>query len=447
LEAKAMAETTTGRVSKALDPFLLAPMSRLQIAAVALSIALNAIDGLDVLAMSFAAPSISSEWRIAPTLLGVTISSGLAGMAVGSLLIAPAGDRYGRRPLVLLSLALMALGMLLTAGAQSVVWLCTWRLVTGLGIGGMIAALSAVSAEFANERRRDLCVALMTIGYPVGGLLGGFAAAQLVQFFGWRAIFVFGGTLTAAFLPLVWFFLPESLLHLRRQRSPAALRKMNALLARMGHLPLSAPSAEAPAGVIPPGGLRELLGPGYRRVTLLLVSAYFLHILTFYFYSGWLPKLMSDLGFSTPEAIRTSAIMSMGGVLGGIVLGWLTPLLGLKRLVVAAMIGTALAMAIFGNVHSLPALRAMALVVGIFMFGGIVGLYASLARAFPARMRVTGTGLAIGLGRGGAVAGPIIGGVLLEMGLRMGSVLSVVGVCALAAATALALAPNVRETS
>jgi MFS family permease len=222
---------------------------------------------------------------------------------------------------------------------------------------------------------------------------------------------------------------------------------MNALLARMGRSPLSALSAEAPTRATPPGGLRELFGPVYRRLTLLLVSAYFLHILTFYFYSGWLPKLMSDLGFSTPEAIRTSAIMSIGGVLGGIVLGGLTPSLGLKRQAVAAMIGTAIMMAIFGNLHSLPALRVMAFAVGIFMFGGIVGLYASLARAFPPRMRVTGTGLAIGLGRGGAVAGPIIGGLLLEMGLRIGLVLSVVGVCALAAATALTLAPNPRETS
>ncbi len=162
-----MARTMDESVCSVRDTLSAAPMSRLQIVAVTLSIALNAIDGLDVLAMSFAAPSISSEWRIAPALLGVTISSGLVGMAAGSLFIAPTGDRYGRRPLILLCLALMALGMLLTAGAQSVVWLCTWRLITGIGIGGMIAALSAVSAELSQERRRDLCVAAVWVGYPV----------------------------------------------------------------------------------------------------------------------------------------------------------------------------------------------------------------------------------------------------------------------------------------
>jgi benzoate transport len=443
-----MDRTMNQRVGGVREMLASAPMSQLQIAAVAVSIGLNAIDGIDVLAISFAAPAIASEWKIAPSLLGVTISSGLAGMAAGSLFVAPAGDRYGRRPLILACLVLMALGMLLTAAAQGVAWLCVWRVVTGLGIGGMLAAINAVSSEFANERRRDLCVALMTIGYPAGGLLGGLAAAELVQFYGWRSIFLGGGALTAILLPLVWFLLPESVLHLERQRSPAALRKMNALLLRMGHSPQSAaPPVEAPVGSTTSGGVRELLGPVYRRLTLMLVSAYFLHILTFYFYSGWLPKLMSDMGFSVPQAIRTSAIMSMGGILGGIALGWFAPLLGLKRLVVVAMIGTAMTVAIFGNVHGLYLLRIVAFAVGIFMLGGIVGLYASIARAFPARMRVTGTGLAVGLGRGGAVVGPIIGGVLLEMGLRMGLVLSTVGMCALGAALVVMLAPTVRESS
>jgi MFS family permease len=287
----------------------------------------------------------------------------------------------------------------------------------------------------------------MTIGYPVGGLLGGLVAAELVHIYGWRSIFAFGGCLTALFVPLVWSLLPESLLHLQRQRSPGALQQINAILARMGHRPLPTFGADVPPAGASSGGLHELLGGSYRRLTLLLIAAYCLHILTFYFYSGWLPKLMSDLGYSTPEAIRTSAVMSMGGVLGGIALGWMAPAFGLKRQVVAAMIGTAVAMVVFGNVQGLSALRIMAFVVGIFMFAGIVGLYASLARAFPVRMRVTGTGLAIGLGRGGAVAGPIVGGLLLEAGLRMGLVLSTVGLCALAAALALALAPNPRETT
>lgn len=422
-----------------------APMSRLQIIAVALSIALNALDGFDVLAATFAAPGISAEWRISPAALGVALSSGLAGMAAGSLLLAPAGDRVGRRPLILFCLLLMTGGMFLTATATGLTSLCLWRAVTGVGIGGMLAAINAVAAEFANEKRRDLSVALMTVGYPAGGLIGGFAVAGLVEDFGWRSIFLFGGVVTALFVPLIWLFLPESLEHLSRQRSARARATLDGLLRRMGHAALDAALVETPRQEAGKGGARELFGPVYRRMTILLILAYFLHISTFYFFSGWLPKLISDIGYSTPDAIRTSAIMSLGGVLGGALLGWMAPKLGLKRLVVAAMIGTSVTMAVFGNVDGLATMQRVAFAVGLCVFGGIVGLYASLARAFPARMRVTGTGLAIGLGRGGAVIGPIVGGLLLQAGLRMGLVLAVVGLCALAGAIFLVLAPKPPE--
>ena len=186
-----------------------APMSRRQILAVGIAVALNALDGFDVLAITFAAPGITRDWGIGPAQLGVALSSGLAGMALGSLVLAPLGDRFGRRPLVLGCLVLMAGGMLLTATSTGLASLCLWRIVTGLGIGGMVAAINAVASEFANERRRDLSVALMTIGYPVGGLLGGFAVAEFVVTHGWRSVFVAGGLATAAFLPLVWLGLPE----------------------------------------------------------------------------------------------------------------------------------------------------------------------------------------------------------------------------------------------
>ena len=414
------------------------PMSGLQIFAVALSVALNALDGFDVLAITFAAPGIARDWGIGPAQLGVALSSGLAGMALGSLFIAPFGDRYGRRPLILICLALMAAGMALTATATGLVSLCVWRVVTGLGIGGMVATINAVAAEFANERRRDFSVAVMTIGYPVGGLIGGFAVADLVEPYGWQSVFVLGGIVTAAFIPLVWFGLPESLEFLGRIGTPAARARIDALLIRMGHPPLQgdlAPPPDKAKG----GSFAELLGPRFRALTLILVCAYFLHILTFYFFSGWLPKLMSDVGYSTPDAIRTSALMSLGGVIGGSLLGWAAPRFGLIRLVVLAMIGTSISFVAFGLVSGLAAVQAMAFVAGVCVFGGIVGLYALLARAFPPELRVTGTGLAIGVGRAGAIVGPLIGGFLIAGGTSIPLSIAIVGTCALGAAALLIL--------
>ncbi len=422
-----------------LDPLacLLAdrPMSRPQIGAVALSVALNALDGFDVLAITFAAPGIARDWGIGPAQLGVALSSGLAGMTLGSLFLAPLGDRIGRRPLILACLALMALGMALTAAVTGIVGLCLCRIFTGIGIGGMVAAINAVAAEFANERRRDLSVALMTIGYPIGGLLGGFAVAELVVPYGWQAVFLFGAAVTGVFLPLAWFLLPESLEFLGRQGTPASRAKIDAMLVRMGHPPLVGDLPAAPTTTH--GGFAELLGPRFRRTSLLLVAAYFFHLMTFYFFSGWLPKLISDIGFTTPDAIRTSALMSLGGILGGSAFGWLAPRFGLVRLLILSMVGTSLTFAAFGMVSGLPALQAVAFLAGICVFGGIVGFYALLARSFPPELRVTGTGLAIGIGRGGSIVGPLIGGFLIAGGMSIPLAIMIVGSGALIGAAIL----------
>ena len=406
-----------------------APMRGLQIFIVVLLVLLNALDGFDVLAITFAAPGISEDWSISRSALGAVIAASVMGMAVGSIFLAPMADRIGRRPTILICLCIMAVGMLLTATADSIAMLSAWRIFTGVGIGGMIPAITAASAEFSNEKRRDLAVSAMTIGYPLGGLIGGFLSAGLVDFGGWRAIFIAGGVATAAFIPIVWFALPESLEYLAARGGANALSKVNAILKRLGHAPVN----EALASVMPQQSSdpRALLGPDLRTLTFLLISAYFLHIMAFYFFTGWLPKIMTDAGYATSVAIATSAITSTGGVLGGIFIGLTSPYIGLKRLAIISMAGTSVLMAVVAvSSGDLNTLRAAAFVLGIFMMGGIVGLYAFLARAFPARLRVTGCGLAIAMGRAGGIVGPILGGVLLDMGLRAGSVLTVIGITA-----------------
>ncbi|MPT47536.1 MAG: MFS transporter [Sphingobium sp.] len=415
-----------------------APMSGLQIRAIALSVALNALDGFDVLAMTFVAPDISRAWGLGPAALGVTLSAGLAGMAGGSLLLAPLGDRFGRRPLVLLCIAIMALGMGLTAMSRGIWDLCLWRVVTGFGIGGMVAAINAVAAEFSNEKRRDFSVAVMAVGYPIGGLIGGFLVSEFLIEHGWQIVFIAGAIATALFLPLSMAFLPESLEYLEQQNSPSSRQKIAALLRKMGHPPVDMPEYSTPLST-KGGSYSELLGPNYRRVTLLLVVAYFLHIVTFYFFSGWLPKLVHDAGFTMPDAIRTSALMSLGGVLGGSALGWIAPRFGLARVVALSMAGTTIMLGCFALSKQLWLLQSTAFLAGVCVFGGIVGLFALLARAFPPELRVTGTGLAVGLGRGAAVVGPIMGGLLMAQGMSTAMTLAIIGLNASGAAIIIAM--------
>jgi MFS transporter, AAHS family, 4-hydroxybenzoate transporter len=169
---------------------LRAPMSVFQKIAVALTVCLCTLDGFDVMAITFAAPAIRTAWSVNQAQLGLVLSSGLLGMAIGSLLIAPAADLLGRRCMIFLSLVLMIGGDLRSSATHTVADLMLARVVTGLGIGAMIAVISSLAAEYANARRRDFCLTLMGAGFPVGGLLGGLLAADLLPTYGcWRAPF------------------------------------------------------------------------------------------------------------------------------------------------------------------------------------------------------------------------------------------------------------------
>ncbi len=160
-----------------------------------------------MLAISFASPGIAREWGIDRAALGFVLSMELIGMGLGSIFLGGLADRIGRRRTLLGCLVVMAGGMLMATQSRNVYALSVWRVVTGLGIGGMLAAINAVAAEFANARRRALSVSLMAIGYPLGAVAGGSIAAVLLKQGDWRAVFWFGAAVTAFYIPLVysWF--------------------------------------------------------------------------------------------------------------------------------------------------------------------------------------------------------------------------------------------------
>ena len=155
-------------------------------------------------------------------------------MAIGSILLGGVADRIGRRPTILGCLVVMTVGMLMATTVRGIVDLSIWRVITGLGIGGMLAAINAVAAEFSNTRRRDLSVSLMSIGYPVGAVLGGMVAARLLQGNGdWRSVFYFGASVTATLIPVVYFMVPESVHWLARRQPVGALQRINQAMRRM----------------------------------------------------------------------------------------------------------------------------------------------------------------------------------------------------------------------
>lgn len=132
-------------------------MSRLQVIVVIITTLLNAIDGFDVLSISFAAPGIAKEWGTTPAALGIVLSMELIGMAIGSFILGGVADRIGRRRTILGCLVVMTAGMLLVTTASNVIQLSIWRVLVGIGIGGILACVNAVVAEFSSIKRRGFC--------------------------------------------------------------------------------------------------------------------------------------------------------------------------------------------------------------------------------------------------------------------------------------------------
>jgi benzoate transport len=411
------------------------PMTSFQMVAVAICVALNALDGFDILAITFAAPGITREWGLGPGALGIVISTGLVGMTMGSLSIAPLADTWGRRPMILLCLVLMTVGMLLSATAESITTLALWRVVTGLGIGGMLASINAMVAEYANDARRDFCVGLMAIGYPLGGVLGGMASAWLLARFDWRAIFVFGGAASAVTLLAVWWRLPESIEFLMMKRPAEALNKVNAILERMRRPTIAELPARSAAERV---SLWKAFDSTLIRRTALICGAYFLYMLTCYYALGWIPSIVAALGFTPSVGAEVSVYTNLGGIIGGTLLGYLARHIDLKILASGAMMATALALALFGRTQpDLLALKAVAFVLGFFLFASAVALYATFVRVFPTHVRATGTGLAIGLGRFGGMLGPALGGWLMAVGTSRPSVATIMALGAALGAFAI----------
>lgn len=385
-----------------------------QIVAILLCILLNALDGFDVLAISFASPGIAAEWGIDRAELGIVLSMELIGMAGGSVALGSVADRIGRRPTILICLVLMGMGMLGAGFASSVLILSAVRLVTGLGIGGMLACTNAMVAELANSRTRSLAVTVMAAGYPIGAILGGTVASMLLVAGGWREVFLFGALVTGVFLPLVAWLLPESVGFILQKRPADALEKMNAALRSLGHETVEAlPPADPVASKT---SIVALFAPRFAPVTILLTIAYFAHIMTFYFLLKWVPKIVVDLGFAPSAAGSVLVWTNVGGLAGALLLGFLTWRVPIRTLVIAAMIGAVIMVNAFGQGQStLVGLTWIAAATGFFTNAGVVGLYAIIAQSFPTSIRGAGTGMVIGFGRGGAALGPVVAGVLFNM--------------------------------
>lgn len=417
------------------------PMTARQLLAIAMCVLLNALDGFDVLSISFASPGIAAEWGIDRAALGVVLSMELVGMAAGSILLGQVADRIGRRPTVLCCLVVMTLGMLVTTQVNGIAALAASRLFTGVGIGGMLATTNALVAEYANDRWRGTAVAIMAAGYPLGAIIGGAIASSLLETGGWRHVFLLGAGATVLCLPLVPLLLPEPVGALLQRRGKNVLERVNRSLVALGHEPAGQLPPPAPRPIKP--RLGELFVHGMAPVTILLTVAYFFHILTFYFILKWVPKIVVDMGFSAAAAGGVLVWANIGGLIGSILFSLLSLRFALKTLLVGFMLASTAMVAWFGQGHGDLQGLSLAVAMGGFCTNAVVvGIYALVAASFPTAIRGGGTGFVIGMGRGGAALSPILGGLLFQGGFGLPAVAAIMASGSLIAAVALLLLPR-----
>ena len=411
-------------------------MSVFQIQTVFICTLINMLDGFDVLVMSFAAASVSSEWTLTPYQLGILLSAGLFGMAIGSISLGALADRLGRKRLVNICLVIVTAGMFASAYSENQEQLLAFRFVTGIGIGGMLATLTTLVSEYSNESSRGLCIGFLQSGYPLGALLGGIVSVYLIDSFGWRSLFIFGGSLSLIMLPFVFWKLPESLDFLLLRGNQADKSKIQQILTELQIETLeflnTTEDSEKKADWI------SLFSSNSRANTLYLWTCYFLLMFSFYFVVSWTPKLLVDAGLTTGQGISAGVYLQAGGLVGAISLG----LLGYKFKVpiltsVFFCCGVA-AMLFYGLVElSLVSLMLVAAIMGFFLIGAMIGLYTIAPSVYPANVRVSGVGLAIGIGRLGAIVAPLAGGIILNSGYSTDEIFVIFSIPLILAAVAV----------
>ncbi len=394
------------------DPLQRNHLGRAEIVVIAACAAAIFFDGFDAQAIGYVGPSLIKSFGIAPAALGPVFSGGLVGIMLGALFLAPLADRLGRRPVILGSILLFAAFTLATAWVDSPTALLWLRVLTGLGLGGCMPNAIALTTEYSPARLQGFLVTLMFNGFTLGSLLGGVLAHQLIPRFGWRAVFVAGGSLPLLLVPLLFFVLPESpSVRLAKQESEGRR------------------------------SIRELFTRGRGRATVVLWTVFFMSLLDVYLLVSWLPTALNQAGIPAQNAIIIGSLLQVGALLGTLLCGAGLDRFGGNAMLVPAYVVGAMSIAAIGVFSSSSIVLTTVAVVmaGAGIIGGQTAANALAAATYPTEIRSTGVGWALGIGRIGSILGPLVAAGLLMVHVSVRGIFLVSAIPALVAASAIAL--------
>ena len=374
-------------------------------------------DGYDLFIYGVVLPVLMKEWNLTPLEAGALGSYALFGMMFGALVFGSLADRIGRKKGIALCFVLFSGFTVLNGLADTPTEFGLCRFVAGLGIGGLMPNVVALMNEYAPKRLRSTLVAVMFSGYSLGGMLSAGVGIYMLPRFGWEAMF-FAALLPLLLLPLILWYLPESVGFLLRQgrvdKARAILQRIDPQAGIGEHDTLALNDEKAQGAPV-----LELFREGRGLRTLMIWVAFFCCLLMVYALSSWLPKLMANAGYSLGSSLSFLLALNLGGMFGAIAGGWLGDRYNLPKVVVAFFVVAALSISLLGFKSPTPVLYLLIGIAGATTIGTQILLYATAAQFYGLAFRSTGLGWASGIGRNGAIVGPLLGGALLGINLPL----------------------------
>jgi MFS transporter, AAHS family, 4-hydroxybenzoate transporter len=350
---------------------------------IALCALASLLDGYDIQALGLSIPGMAKDFGMAPTALTFAVTASLIGMALGAITLGPLGDRFGRKPMLIAFLMLIGVTTLGAITATGPVTLAIWRFGSGLGMGAIIPVAIAIVAEAAPEKSRTALITMMIACSPIGSFVAGFAAPLIEPNFGWRGIFGLGGVLTLIAGLAIWIALPAGEIVKRPDLRP---------------------------------NVASLFTPEYRARTGLLWLIFGINLFVTYSLISWLPTLLSEAGWARAEAQRATGLLALGGVCGGLMMAWAADKGRAIPVLATAYVVSAGLFVLFGiGPGSKAAWMALLALVGAGAIGSQMALGSFSASFYPSEIRATGLGWSGGIGRIGAIIGPLVMAALLSL--------------------------------
>nr|WP_174506632.1 MFS transporter [Acinetobacter sp. Marseille-Q1620] len=394
-------------------------------------------DGYDLAINGVALPLLMKEWGMSAVQAGMLASTALAGMMFGAMLFGMLADKIGRKKVILICVTLFSGFTFLGGFATNPTEFGALRFIAGLGIGGVLPNLVALTSEYAPQKLRSTLVTAMFSGYAMGGIMAALLGAWLTPGFGWKIMFFIAG-IPLLFIPILWKFLPESLTFLVKAQQVGKAQTI------IQHL---VPEEKVTSNTqlvldevrVPDASVAALFQQGRGMGTVLFWVCFFMCLLMVYALGSWLPKLMMAAGYSMGSSLMFLMSLNIGAVIGTAGGGILADRFHLKPVIISTLIIGALALVGLGFNSPQPVIYLLVALAGAASIGCSILLYSYVAQYYPLAVRSTGLGWASGIGRVGAIVGPIVIGFLLGMDLPHKMNFIAVAIPAIIAAIAVVL--------